>query len=156
MLTHRLYPLLRLSRGVVVTVASLGAFVPLVESPGYSGSKAGLRMLMAAQARSTPTTGVRVAVVNPGSVDTAMLRHEAAGGGSPLNFLGTPLPPAQVADAVVDVCEGRRSRVERDLPASEGLLVRATTLAPGLTRRALPLLTRLGERGRRRYLDSQP
>ena len=151
-LTHRLYPHLARSRGVVVTVASLGAFVPLAESPGYSGSKAGLRMLMAALARSTSATGVRVAVVNPSSVDTAMLRHEAAGGGSPLNFLGTPMPPERVADAVLDAVTGRRRRVERDLPRGEGVLVRVASLTPGVSRRVLPLLTGLGERGRRRYL----
>jgi NAD(P)-dependent dehydrogenase (short-subunit alcohol dehydrogenase family) len=151
-LTHRLHQHLRRSRGVVVTVASLGAFVPLAESPGYSASKAALRMLMAALARSTPTTGVRVAVVNPSAVDTAMLRREAAGGGSPLNFLGTPMPAERVADAVLTAARSPRPRVERDLPRAEGLLVRGAGLAPGLTRRVLPLLTGLGERGRRRYL----
>lgn len=96
---------------------------------------------------------VDVLVNNAGIVvDTAMLRHEAAGGGSPLNFLGTPMPPERVADAVLDAVTGRRRRVERDLPRGEGVLVRVASLTPGVSRRVLPLLTGLGERGRRRYL----
>lgn len=72
-------------------------------------------------------------------------------GGSALNFLGAPMPPERVADAVMAAVAARRPKVERDLPRVEGLLVRAATLVPGLTYRALPLLTRFGERGRRRY-----
>lgn len=149
LLTHALFPLLQRSGGHVVSVVSLGSMLPLAQSPGYSASKFGLRGLLLGLALRTRETGVNVSLVHPGSVDTPMLRHEAATGGSPMNFLGTPLDPDRVAAAVVRCLD--RPRLETSLPRTDGWLVKAAVLAPGLLRRARPLLERAAQPALRRY-----
>ncbi|MCA1008416.1 SDR family oxidoreductase [Rhodococcus hoagii] len=143
-LTRALYPALQDSRGHVVAIVSIGGMLPLAESPGYSASKFGLRGFLLALAARTPETGVRVSIVNPGSVDTPMLRHEAATGGSALNFLSTPIAPEAVAARVLTLVD--RPRVETNVPRSDGWMVKAGMLTPGLTLRALPWIARLARR----------
>ncbi|MGW0044726.1 SDR family NAD(P)-dependent oxidoreductase [Rhodococcus sp. NPDC003348] len=148
-LTRALYPRLQDRGGHVIAVASIGGMLPLAESPGYSASKFGLRGFLLSLAARHPETGVRVSIVNPGSVDTPMLRHEAATGGSPLNFLGAPLAPQAVADRVLALVA--RPRVEVNLPRSDGWMVKAGMLIPGATLRALPWIGRLAGRNLDRY-----
>lgn len=151
LLTRALFPLLQASRGQVISVVSLGAMLPLRESPGYNAGKFGLRGLMLGLALRTPDTGVTISTINPAAVDTAMLRHEALTGGSPMNFVGTPMPPARVADAVIR--QIGRPRVETDLSAGDGWLVRLAMLVPNLFPRLLPVFAALGRRGQVRYLQ---
>jgi len=148
-LTRALYPALQESRGHVVAIVSIGGMLPLGESPGYSASKFGLRGFLLALAARTRETGVRVSIVNPGSVDTPMLRHEATSGGSPLNFLSTPLTPQQVADRVLGLVQ--RPRVETNVPRSDGWMVKTGMLMPGPTLAALPWIARLARRNLERY-----
>ncbi|RVW08780.1 SDR family oxidoreductase [Prescottella agglutinans] len=150
-LTRALYPALQKSRGHVVAIVSIGGLLPLGESPGYSASKFGLRGFLLALAARTRETGVRVSIVNPGSVDTPMLQHEAAHGGSALNFLSTPLAPQRIADRVSVLVD--RPRVETNVPRSDGWMVKTGMLMPGLTLRALPWIARLGGRNRQRYRE---
>ncbi|WP_158851410.1 hypothetical protein [Saccharothrix deserti] len=58
-------------------------------------------------------TGVGVSMIHPGSVDTPMLRHEVAGGGSALNFPSRPLTPDRVAHAVLGALDRPRMEVRR-------------------------------------------
>jgi NAD(P)-dependent dehydrogenase (short-subunit alcohol dehydrogenase family) len=150
LLTRAFFPLLQASKGRVITIASLGGILPLAESPVYNASKFGLRGLMMALALRSPITGVKISIVNPASVDTPMLRHEAQTGGSPMNFLGTPLSADRVADVVTRLLS--RHRVETDLSASDGWFVRIAMLIPNLFVRILPLLAAIGRRGRQRYI----
>lgn len=148
-LTRALFPALQRSGGQVVAVVSLASMLPIAESPGYTASKFGLRGFLLSLGARAPATGVRVSIVNPGAVDTPMLRHEAATGGSALNFLGTPLEPAAVADAVVG-CIGSK-RMEVNLPHSDGWMIKAAMLVPGLAVRLLPRIARLGRDNLDRY-----
>lgn len=149
LLTHALFPALQAAQGQVISVASLGALLPLAQSPGYSASKFGLRGFLLALSLRAKETGVRVSIINPASVDTPMLRHEAATGGSPLNFIGEPLTPEEVADAVVRQVD--HPRLETNLPRQDGWLVKAVMLNPGLVNRARPILERLARPNLRRY-----
>jgi short-subunit dehydrogenase len=133
LLTRALLPALMAARGQIVAVASVGSMLPLAQSPGYSASKFGLRGFLLALGLRERETGVRVSIINPGSVDTPMLRHEAATGGSPLNFLGTPLRPDTIADAVLRQLD--RPRPETNLPRTDGWLTKTVMLNPGLLHR---------------------
>lgn len=150
MLTHALFPMLQAQRGQVISVVSLGSMLPLAESPGYAASKFGLRGFLLSLALRTPQNGVRISTVNPAGVDTPMLHHEARTGGSALNFLGTPLQPQQVADRVMRLLTA--PKIESDLSASDGWLIRFAMLFPNLYAKVLPLLASMGERGRKKYL----
>lgn len=149
LLTRALFPALQASRGHVVAVASLGSILPMGESPGYSASKFGLRGFLLALAARKSATGVLTTIVNPGAVDTPMLRHEAATGGSALNFIGTPLEPDQVAQAVLSALD--RPRVEINVPRADGWLVKVGMLAPGLLLQLLPAVARLAQGNLDRY-----
>lgn len=151
LLTRALFPLLQDVSGHVVSVVSLGSMLPLAQSPGYSASKFGLRGFLLSLALRERETGVRVSIVNPGSVDTGMLRHEASSNGSPLNFLGTPLQPEAVAAAVLRQLD--RPRLETNLPRHDGWLIKSAMLAPSLLGRARPLLERAARPALRRYQE---
>lgn len=153
LLTRALFPLLQASAGQVITVVSLGSMLPLMESPGYSASKFGLRGFMLGLALRKPITGVRISTVSPGSVDTPMLRYEAQTGGSPLNFLGPPLKPSCIAEVVIR--QLTHPKVENDVTASDGWLIRFGMLIPNLFLKVLPLLIKQGNKGRLRYLEQQ-
>jgi NAD(P)-dependent dehydrogenase (short-subunit alcohol dehydrogenase family) len=154
LLTRTLFPLLqKAGDGRVISVVSLGSILPLGESPGYSASKFGLRGLMLGLVLREPKTGVRISTVNPGSVDTPMLRYEAQTGGSPLNFIDPPLKPEQVAEVVL--ARLHQPRAETDVTAADGWLVRLGMLFPNLFRKVLPWFAKRGEKGRLRYLKEK-
>lgn len=150
LLTRALFPALQAARGHVIAIASLAGLLPVAENPGYTASKFGLRGFLLALAAQSTHTGVRVSIVNPGAVDTAMLRKEVAAGASLLEFLGTPLEPADVARRTVALLDNHR--LETNIPAHDGWLVKTAMLVPALSIRAMPHLERFGRRNRDLYM----
>jgi short-subunit dehydrogenase len=65
-------PMSARGRGRIAFVSSLAAFTPMAESPGYSGSKAGLLLYGLALRQRLRPHGIAVHVVCPGYIDTAM------------------------------------------------------------------------------------
>jgi NAD(P)-dependent dehydrogenase (short-subunit alcohol dehydrogenase family) len=148
-LSRALYPHLQVAGGHILTVVSLAAMMPLRESAGYCASKAGLRAFMLALALHARHTGVHISMIHPGAVDTPMLRHEAATGGSALNFLSEPLDPHVVAETVTSLL--KHPRLETSLPRYDGWLLKLVALAPGVLPRALPLLERAAQTRLEKY-----
>jgi 3-oxoacyl-[acyl-carrier protein] reductase len=64
--------MLRLHRGRIVFVSSVGAFVGLPGQANYAASKAGLVGMARAMAREVASRHITVNVVAPGVVETAM------------------------------------------------------------------------------------
>jgi len=95
--------MLRLHRGRIIFVSSVGAFVGLPGQANYAASKAGLVGMARALAREVASRSITVNVVAPGVVDTDMT---AALGESRVAELGAMVPlgrsgsPADVAGAV--------------------------------------------------------
>ncbi|MGO8917999.1 MAG: SDR family NAD(P)-dependent oxidoreductase [Stellaceae bacterium] len=85
-----LEPMLRRSRGRILNVASVGAFLPIPSLATYAASKAYVLSLSEALSEELKGTGVSVTALCPGFTNTAMVR------GSPR---GTRLPPLMVMDA---------------------------------------------------------
>lgn len=65
-------PALRRTRGAVVNIASIAAFVSTATSVSYPVSKAGLRALTQSLAHELAPDGVRVNAIAPGTFATAM------------------------------------------------------------------------------------
>lgn len=143
---------LQRNRGHVMATVSLGGIIALPGSSVYSAAKAGLRAYLAAVHSEVHGTGVRVSGIYPAAVDTAMLREEATGGGSPLNFLGKVWTARDVADAYERAFD--RGTLETYLPWTDSVSCRLSMWTPSLLPRLLPLLNRMGERGRARYASS--
>ena len=65
-------PALRRSRGSIINIASIAAFVATATSIGYGTSKAAVRMLTQNLAQELAPDGVRVNAIAPGTFATAM------------------------------------------------------------------------------------
>lgn len=92
--------------GCVVNVSTIGTVDPFPNFLAYAASKSALDSMTRSVAREGRAIGVRAFAVNPGAVETPMLR-----GFMPLEKLPTSrtLPAEAVAQVVVDLACGRRS-----------------------------------------------
>jgi short-subunit dehydrogenase len=136
--------------GQFVHVASLGGFAPLPYSAVYSATKFAVRgfcLSLGLELRNTP---IDVSVVYPDSTDTPQLRQEAAHQGSPLSFIDAPLAASDVARAIIAAL--RRPKWETLVPRRAGLMSRIGGAWPDLLRIVYPVLQRVGELRRARYL----
>ena len=97
----------RQARGCIVNVSSVAAYYPRSDQAVYCAAKAGLEHLSRTLALDLAADGVRVNVLRPGLVDTAMGRHAvespdasrgAFGAGVPL---GTAATTAAIADGAL-------------------------------------------------------
>lgn len=70
-------PHLRAASGVIVSIASVQAFVTQLGVPAYTASKGGIVALTRSLALDFADDGVRAVAIAPGSVDTPMLRWSA-------------------------------------------------------------------------------
>jgi len=90
--------------GAIVLTGSLAGFVAFPDDPFYAAAKASLISLGRSLAGPLGEAGVRINVICPGEVDTAMLPAQRA------SFLASrgyrPLRPEEVAAAVADTLEG--------------------------------------------------
>ncbi|MEM7438254.1 MAG: SDR family oxidoreductase [Pseudomonadota bacterium] len=137
--------------GHILVTVSMGALVSLKGSATYSAAKFGLRGLLWGLRDELRPHGVNVTGVYPAGVDTPMLRHEARHGGSALNFINKPGTAQDVANAFMRAID--KPRLEVYVPYSESFLARFTNAFPWLSHYAYPLFERIGERGRKKFLD---
>jgi len=95
--------MLRLHRGRIILISSVGAFVGLPGQANYAASKAGLVGMARAVAREVASRGITVNVIAPGVVATDMIsalgdeRIEQLRAQVPL---GRPAAPEEIAAAV--------------------------------------------------------
>jgi NAD(P)-dependent dehydrogenase (short-subunit alcohol dehydrogenase family) len=79
LVTQACLPHLRVSKGNVVTVASISGIQGQPYNSSYCASKGGLRLFMKAIAVELAADGIRVNMVDPGGVDTAMSTNAMVG-----------------------------------------------------------------------------
>jgi len=140
----------RQGRGHLVIVGSLGGYAPMPNEAPYCATKFGVRGFARALALELRGTGVAVSLVCPDSVETDQLRTEARSAGASMSFTSPPMPPAQVARAILGTL--RRPRAEVLVPGARGALVKLATYSPWLFARLYPLLDAMGEKARLAYL----
>lgn len=135
--------------GDVVNIASLAGLGPVPGYSMYAATKAAVVSLSASVNAESPR-GVRVHVLCPDGVDTAMLAgQDPAGMGAQLTHSGGRiLTVEEVAAAAVDLVGSRR--VVRTVPAWRGGVVRGSALAPGVLEQAAALFAAQGRRAMKR------
>ena len=131
--------------GDILNIGSLSGHGPVPGLSVYAATKAAvvsLTMSVSAEVAGN----VRVHVICPDGVRTALLDGmDVDGLGSQLTHSGARiLTVGEAADAAVALLGTRR--VVRTVPTWRGALVRTTTLAPSVARRAAPLFAARGRR----------
>jgi short-subunit dehydrogenase len=120
--------------GAIVNVSSFAALVPPPRETIYAASKAALNMWSAGLWNDLHGSGVHVAIVNPGAIETEIWQKLDT---APA-FSGRKHSPRIVVDAILACVE--RGVYERTAPRRSAGLVAARflrALAPGLMRRAM-------------------
>lgn len=139
--------------GHIINTLSTAAMISLQEGAAYSASKFGLRGFVIALAAEMKPYGVIVSGIYPNAIDTPMLRYEAINGGSALNFLDEPVTPADIIEAIQKAQLGKK--LEYFVPAKDTLTAKLICAFPGLLNRLYPLLEKMGEKGRQKYIRSR-
>lgn len=143
-LTRLALPYLRQAGGgAIINVASLAGRTAVPGSATYSATKFGLRAFTMALADELKDSGIKVAVVSPGPVDTGFIMSNIDDV-SDLT-LSQPISTAdQVADEIMKLCVN--NKVERSMPPVSGLLTTLTYLFPGFARALRPAFESKGRR----------
>jgi len=139
--------------GHIINTLSTAAMISLQEGAAYCASKFGLRGFLIALAAEMKPYGVTVSGIYPNAIDTPMLRYEAVNGGSPLNFLDDPITPDDIITAIQKAQKGKK--LEYFVPAKDSLSAKLISVFPGLLNRLYPLLEKMGEKGRQKYIRSR-
>ena len=139
---------MRARGGHLLNIASMSAHGPVPGLAVYAATKSGVLNF------STSLQGdldlarvpIRVHALCPDAADTAMVRSEQASPDTAILFSGGGLlAPDAVADAAIDLLDGRR--VVRSLPARRAAMARTGAVLPRI---GLPVLARLRAQGERR------
>ena len=126
--THAFIPALKQTRGNVVNLSSIVAFVSGVSTAGYVASKGAVRSLTQVLARDLAPHGVRVNAVAPGLMLTEMVRPQLdTPGGTDWFMKRAPMArggePEEVVGPVVFLASARASYVNGVvLPVDGGFL----------------------------------
>ncbi|MBO6678325.1 SDR family NAD(P)-dependent oxidoreductase [Parvibaculum sp.] len=139
--------------GAMVSTVSLGGVISLKDSAIYSASKFGLRGFLCGFHQELAPFGVKVSGVYPAAVDTPMLLHEATHGGSVLNFVDKVMSPEDIAEATMKAVD--TGKLEVYSPWSASVTARFFASFPWMIGPLLPLMEKLGEQGRRKFLAAK-
>ena len=142
MLSRLALPYLReVGGGAIINVGSLAGRTPVPQSATYAASKAGLRSFTYSIFEELLGSGIKIAIVSPGPIDTGFIMSDVDDV-SDLTF-SQPISTAdEVAQAILDLCGNNRR--EESMPAISGVLTMLTYLFPLLARVARPMLERKG------------
>lgn len=148
MLSRMVIPYLKDSGGgAIINVGSLAGRLPVPNSAAYAASKAGLRSFTLSMAEEFRGSGIKIALVSPGPIDTGFIMSNIDEV-SNLTF-SQPISTAdQVAQAVLDLCGN--NQLEQSMPRMSGVLTMLIYLMPWLGRAMRPILEGMGARVKRR------
>jgi NAD(P)-dependent dehydrogenase (short-subunit alcohol dehydrogenase family) len=145
----------RAASGSIVNIGSLAGRRGMPPLGGYSATKFALVGLTEALRVELFATGVHVALVMPGVVDTPMIREDGAGDHQGLSELIVPMPTRWVTWAVIAALILRLTEV--DVPPGAAVAEKLAALFPGVTDALLAIGNRLREwAAARRHDASKP
>jgi hypothetical protein len=133
--------------GAIINVGSLAGRTPVPGAATYSATKFGLRAFTFALGEELRDSGIKLAVVSPGTIMTGFItsNFDAV---ADVNFSQPIVTVEEVAQEIVNLVTDNKR--ERALPASSGVLTTLSYVFPGLWRLLLPLLIRKGRRVKRK------
>jgi short-subunit dehydrogenase len=129
--------------GAIVNVASLAGRTPVPGASTYSATKFGLRAFSFALGEELNGSGIKLAAVSPGPIDTGFIMSDIDVVAD-ITF-SQPLSTAdEVAEAIMELAVNDKR--ERSMPPSSGFLTTASYLFPRLGRALRPALIRKGRK----------
>lgn len=134
--------------GAIVMVGSLAGRTPVQGAATYAATKAGLRAFAYSLADELRSTGIHVGVVSPGPIDTGFIMDDIDEV-EDIVFSQPMSSAEQVADAVMAIAAGEA--IEICLPKISGRMTTLSYLFPGLRRRMLPWLNKMGRKNKEKY-----
>lgn len=133
--------------GTIINVASLAGRTPVPGVAAYSASKFGLRAFTFALGEELRESGIKLAVVSPGPIDTGFIMSNIDDVAD-VNF-SQPISSAEdVAQEILNLVTNNKR--ERSMPPISGLLATTGYLFPWLWRLLQPLLIRKGRNVKRK------
>ena len=148
MMTRMMLPYLRASkRPAVINVASLAGRTPVPGSATYSATKFGLRAFGLALAEELRGSGIKIASVSPGPIDTGFIMDDIDSV-TDLTFSQPISTAEQVAEAIAHLVDN--SILDLPMPRLSGLLTTVSYLFPGLGRTLRPMLEKMGRKTKAR------
>jgi short-subunit dehydrogenase len=141
-------PLLRKAGGgAIINVASLAGRTPMPGAATYSASKFGLRVFTFALGEELAGSGIKLAAVSPGPIDTAFIMANVDVVAD-ITF-SQPLSTADdVARVIMELAVNDKR--ERSMPPASGFLTTMSYLFPKLGRLLRPALNRKGRKVKER------
>ena len=138
--------------GAIINVASLHGKLASAGATTYSASKFGLRIFSLALNQELEGTGIKVAVVSPGPVDTGFIMDNLDEVDDIV--FSQPMSTAEdVAQTILDLCGNNLA--EQDMPVSSGILATLAYLMPWLAKLLRPSLQKKGARVKARLKAEQ-
>ena len=128
--------------GHIINFGSHGGILPMPYGALYSSTKFAVRGFSLSLGEELKRSGIKVSLISPGPVRTAMLDRESLDGRSTIAFVTRPLSPRDVAQAVLGVLASPKSEVL--IPGVSGRLALIGGRFPKLLPAAFPLLDIIG------------
>lgn len=132
--------------GAIVNVGSLAGRTPVPGAAAYCATKFGLRTFTFALAEELRETGIKLATVSPGPIDTGSIMDNIDVV-TDLTFSQPLSTAAEVADEIMKLCVNDKR--ERSMPPLSGFLMTLTYLIPSIGRSMRPMLAAKGRRVKR-------
>lgn len=127
----------------IINVASLAGRIPVAGAATYSASKFGLRAFTFALAEELAGSGIKLAAVSPGPIDTGFIMSNIDDVAD-VTF-SQPLSTAdEVAEVIIELC--CNDKRERSMPPVSGLLTTTGYLVPKIMKLLRPLMIKKGQR----------
>ena len=143
LMRHALAHIRESGGGAIINVGSLAGRLPVPAAATYAATKAALRSLTYSLGVELRGSGIKLAIVSPGPIDTGFIMDDIDAV-SDLTF-SQPLSTAdEVAQAILDLCGN--SQRELSMPRASGWLTMLAYLFPWLSDWLRPTLQKKGAR----------
>lgn len=133
--------------GAIINIASLAGRTPVPGAATYSASKFGLRAFTFALGAELEDSGIKVAAVSPGPIDTGFIMSNIDSVAD-ITFSQPMSSADEVAEEILKLVHNNKR--ERSMPPASGLLTTLSYLFPRLFRLLQPLLVRRGRSVKRK------
>jgi len=132
--------------GAIINVGSLAGRIPVPGAATYSASKFGLRAFTFALGAELKDSGIKLAVVSPGTILTGFITSNIDAV-SDLNFSQPIVTAEDVAQEILNLVSNNKREVA--LPRASGYLTTLSYIFPGLFKLLRPYLLKKGRRVKR-------